>query len=221
MVKKTALHRENTRQIALLAMFASIIVLLAYTPIGFIQLGFIKATIIHVPVIIGSIMLGPKMGAALGGVFGLTSMVSNTMAPVISSFAFSPLIPVPGIGRGSLLALLVCFIPRILVGVFPWFVYHLLQKLFKKSRSIPALAIAGIIGSMTNTLLVMHLIYFLFQDAYATVRDVPAEAVYGVILTIIATNGIPEAIVAAVLSTSVCKALLSIRSNKGASNTPT
>ena len=214
MAKNVVLQRESTKQLALLSMFAAIIVLLAFTPIGFIPLGFMKATIIHVPVIIGSIMLGPRMGAILGGLFGLTSLITNTTLPVITSFVFSPLIPVPGLGRGSLLALVVCFVPRILVGVFPWLAYHGVQKLIKKKNSTVALAIAGIVGSMTNTLLVMHLIYFLFQGAYAAVKEVTVQAVYGIILSVILINGIPEAIVACILSAAVCKALMALNFNQ-------
>ena len=211
--------KESTRQLVLLSMFAAIILLLAFTPIGFIQLGFIKATIIHIPVIIGSIMLGPKRGAVLGGVFGLVSLISNTLTPVISSFAFSPAIPVPGTGSGSPIALVICFVPRILVGVVPWFVYNLLRKVIKKDHNIVALTVAGIVGSMTNTLLVMHLIYFIFKDAYAVVRDVPVQAIYGVIGTIIVANGIPEALVAGLLTVAICKALMSFRGKGSKINT--
>ena len=87
--------------LVLLAMFSAIIFLLAFTPIGLIDLPLIKATILHVPVIIGSILLGPKKGAFLGGIFGLTSLIKNTMMPSALSFAFSPFIPVPGTDRGS------------------------------------------------------------------------------------------------------------------------
>ena len=197
----------NTRKLVLFSMFSAIIFLLAFTPIGFINLGFIKATIVHIPVIIGSIMLGPIMGAGLGCMFGITSLISNTISPVISSFVFSPFMPVPGLSNGSPWALLICFVPRILVGVFPWFVYRLGQRIIKNKLNFVPLTIAGILGSMTNTLLVMHLIYFLFKDEYANVRGIAQNAVYGVITTIIVGNGIPEAIVAGILTTLICKAL--------------
>jgi len=199
---------NKTKELVLLSMFAAIIAVLAFTPIGFIQLGFIKATLIHVPVIIGSLMLGPKAGGGLGFLFGVTSLINNTIAPAVSSFTFSPLIPVPGSDRGSLLALVVCFIPRILVGIVPWYVYRLLQKATREKGKMLCLAASGIAGSLTNTLLVMHLIFFLFRDAYANVRGVALQAVYGVILGIIATNGIPEAIVAGVVTAAVCRALM-------------
>ena len=73
---------SKTKGLVQMAIFAALIVVLAFTPfIGYIPLGFTRATIIHIPVIMGSLMLGPKKGAALGGVFGLTSFINNTINP--------------------------------------------------------------------------------------------------------------------------------------------
>ena len=99
-----------------MALFAAIILLLAFTPIGYIQLPIIKATIVHVPVILGAIILGPKKGAILGVLFGLTSFISNTFMPTALSFAFSPAIPLPGTPNGSIWSLFICFVPRIFGG---------------------------------------------------------------------------------------------------------
>ena len=85
---KTAQTRaQRTKQVqdlAILAMFTAIIFLLTFTPLGLIDLPVIKATILHVPVIIGSILLGPKKGAFLGGMFGLSSLIKNTLVPGLS-----------------------------------------------------------------------------------------------------------------------------------------
>lgn len=198
---------SKTEHTVLMGLFTAIVILLAFTPIGYIQLPFIKATVIHIPVIIASVLLGYKYGAILGFLFGATSLFNNTVNPALSSFAFSPFVPLPGTERGSLLALVICFVPRVLVGVTPYFVFSGLNKLMRKKLSAVSFTIAGVIGSLTNTLLVMHLIYFLFKDAYASIRNVAVEAVYGVILGIIAANGIPEAIVAGVLTAAICGAV--------------
>jgi Predicted membrane protein len=189
------------------ALFGGIIILLNFTPIGYIQLPVIKATIIHVPVIIGSILLGPKIGAGLGTVFGLTSLYNNTFAPTLLSFAFSPVIPVPGTDRGSWTALIIAFLPRILVGVFPYYAYQLLNRLLKGKGALLSLCLSGVIGSMTNTILVMNLIYFLFRDAYGKAYSIAVDVVYKAVLTIIFVNGVPEAVLAAVLTAAVCRAL--------------
>lgn len=204
---------NRTKTLVQFSFFVAIIFLLAFSQIGFIQLGFIKATIIHIPVIIGSLVFGPKLGAGLGFFFGLTSLISNTFTPVVSSFAFSPFIPVPGTGEGSLLALIICFVPRILVGVVPYYVFKFLKKYIKRESNAIPYVVSGVVGSMTNTLLVMHLIYFMFKEAYATVQDVAPKFVYKIIAGIIAMNGIPEALVAGVITVGVCKVLESVLPN--------
>ena len=82
--------KKDTRWLTSVALMAAVVILLANTPLGMIQLPVIKATTVHIPVILGAVILGPAAGAILGGVFGLCSMISNTMAPTLLSFAFSP-----------------------------------------------------------------------------------------------------------------------------------
>ena len=190
----------KTKSTVQMGIFAALIIVMAFTPfIGYIPLGFTRATIIHIPVIIGSLMLGPKKGAVLGGVFGLTSFLNNTFNPTITSFVFTPFYSL-GEFSGGLGSLVICFLPRILVGVVPYFVYKLIQKLSKKKGiSSLGLILAGLAGSLTNTLLVMNLIFVFFKDAYAAANGVAEEAVYSFILGIIGMNGVPEAIVAAVI----------------------
>jgi uncharacterized membrane protein len=208
----------KNRELVLTALFAAIIILLAFTPFGYIQLMVIKATIIHIPVIIGSILLGPKRGAILGGLFGLTSLISNSMTPTLLSFAFSFFVPVPGTAHGSALSLVICFIPRILVGIVPYYVYRAMQKLFKNSLNAEyfSLLLGGISGALTNTILVMGLIYILFRDAYATAKNIPVDAVSAAVLGVVGMNGVPEALVAAVITVAVCKPLLRLRRKKTA-----
>ena len=209
-MKNAPTRTQQSRQIrdlTILALFTAIIFLLNLTPLGMIQLPIINATILHVPVIICSILLGPRKGAFLGGMFGLASMIKNTMTPGLSSFVFSPLIPVPGLDRGSAWALLICFVPRILVGVTPWLVYTLLKKLTgRRGGGVRAgsMALAAVVGAFTNTALVMGAIGLVFTEAYAAAQNIPVEAVLGFILSIVAANGVPEAIVAAVITPAVC-----------------
>lgn len=209
-MKKALTRSQRSKQVqgmAILAMFTGIIFLLTFTPLGLIDLPVIKATILHVPVIIGSILLGPKKGAFLGGMFGLSSMIKNTLVPGLSSFVFSPFIPVPGLDRGSPWALFICFVPRILVGVTPWLVYTLLKKLTgRRGGGVRAgsMALAAVVGAFTNTALVMGAIGLVFTEAYAAAQNIPVEAVLGFILSIVAANGVPEAIVAAVITPAVC-----------------
>ncbi|HJG23557.1 ECF transporter S component [Enterococcus durans] len=205
---------KNTKNFTLTAMFLAILILLAVTPLGFIPIGPINATTMHIPVIIASIVLGPRLGAFLGGTFGLISMIRSTVVQTPLSFVFSPFIPVIGTDHGSLKALLIAFIPRILIGVVPYFVFKGMQKLIKNKVNTVSLFIAGLAGSLVNTILVMNMIYFLFQHDYAQVIGKNINAVYSAVLAVIFTSGVPEAIVAGLATAGVCSVLLRlIRTN--------
>ncbi len=200
--------KNSTVELVQLALFGAIIVLLAFTPIGYIPLGFMKATTIHIPVIIGSIVLGPKRGAFLGFIFGLTSLINNTVNPSLTSFVFTPFYN-SGNAEGNFLSLIICFVPRILVGVVPYFVYKFFTK-FLSSTSV-ACIFAGICGSLTNTVLVMNMIYLFFGETYNQAQDKVGKLLYSAILAVIFTNGVPEAIVAAIITTFIVKAIKSSR----------
>ena len=133
---------NNTKKFTLTAMFLAILLLLALTPLGFITLGPLNSTTMHIPVIIGSIVLGPKIGSMLGGTFGIISLIKNTTAPTPLSFVFSPFIPVIGTDHGSWKALLIVLIPRILIGVVPYFAYKWLNKLTKEKAQPVSLFVA-------------------------------------------------------------------------------
>ena len=206
-------NSAKTMSIVQIALFAAIIVIMAFTPfLGFIPLGFTRATIIHIPVIIGSILFGPVQGAVLGFVFGLTSFVNATMNPTVTSFVFTPFYSVGDI-HGGFGSLIISFVPRILTGVVPYYVYRLFDKIGKNypKKQTLALGMAGLTGSLTNTLLVMNLIYVLFGESYAAVQNVSVKSLYGVILSVILVNGIPEAIVAVCVVTLVTRTLLHIK----------
>ena len=86
------MKNHKTQYMAFMAMFLAIEIALVLTPLGYIQLGIISATTMHIPVIIAGITLGKKAGAQLGFVFGLTSMLNATFRPLPTSFVFTPFI---------------------------------------------------------------------------------------------------------------------------------
>ena len=201
---------SKTQKIAITGMFTALIFLLTFLGLGFITIFVFRPTILHIPVIIGALLLGPKYGAVLGFMFGLSSMLFATFNPIPTSFVFSPFLTVPGSDGGSLWALVIAFVPRILVGVVPWYVFVGLRKLLPQRLSVANYAITGIAGALTNTLLVLHLIYLMFGDTWNTYRatPAPADAIYAAIWGMVATNGIPEAIASAVLVGAIMGALI-------------
>ena len=209
--------KHDTRWMVSVALMAAIVIVLANTPLGMIQLPIIKATTVHIPVILGAILLGPGAGAILGAVFGLCSLVSNTMAPTLLSFAFSPFLSTTGI-PGALKAIWISVGCRILIGVAAGWLWVLFTKI--KLNQFIALPIVGFVGSMVNTVTVMGSIYFLFAQQYAEAKEVALTAVFGLVMGTVTASGIPEAIAAAILVLALGKVLVVVfrKMNLGAVN---
>ena len=204
--------KHDTRFMVSVGLMAAIVIVLANTPLGMIQLPIVKATTVHIPVIIGAILLGPMAGAILGGVFGVCSLISNTMAPTLLSFAFSPFMSTTGI-IGAIKAIWVSVGCRILIGLAAGWLWRLFKKI--RLNQIVALSITGFVGSMVNTVAVMGSIHLLFAQQYAQAKDVAVTAVWGLIMGTVTASGIPEAIAAAVIVAVVTKVLLKSRFIRG------
>ena len=209
--------KHDTRWMVSVALMAAIVIVLANTPLGMIQLPIIKATTVHIPVILGAILLGHGAGAILGAVFGICSLVSNTMAPTLLSFAFSPFLSTTGI-PGALKAIWISVGCRILIGVVAGWLWVLFTKI--KLNQFIALPIVGFVGSMVNTVTVMGSIYFLFAQQYAEAKEVALTAVFGLVMGTVTASGIPEAIAAAILILALGKVLVVVfrKMNLGAVN---
>ncbi len=209
--------KHDTRWMVSVALMAAIVIVLANTPLGMIQLPIIKATTVHIPVILGAILLGPGAGAILGAIFGICSLVSNTMAPTLLSFAFSPFLSTTGI-PGALKAIWISVGCRILIGVVAGWLWVLFTKI--KLNQFIALPIVGFVGSMVNTVTVMGSIYFLFAQQYAEAKEVALTAVFGLVMGTVTASGIPEAIAAAILVLALGKVLVVVfrKMNLGAVN---
>ena len=188
------LIESRTKRLVMLALFSALIVVLAFT-VGYIPLGFMNATII------GAVLLGPVDGGILGFVFGLTSLINNTIRPNITSFVFTPFYSLDPRFSGSFKSLLICFVPRILIGVLSALLFRALSKT-KLKRGI-LLAVTGFVGSMVNTVFVMGGIYFLYGESYAAAKEMGFSALFGVIMGVVGMNGVPEAIVAAILTAAI------------------
>ena len=199
-------RKHDTRWMVGVAMMAAIVVLLANTPLGLINIPPIKATTTHIPVIIGAILFGPLAGGVLGGVFGLCSMASNTIAPVPASICFSPFLNDSLLG--AVKAVWVSVGCRILIGVVAGWLWIGLKKL--KVHDFAALPVVGFAGSMTNTVTVMSSIFFLFRAEYAQANNKAMSAVFDLIMVTVTGAGVMEAIAAAVLVTAIGKALLKV-----------
>ena len=176
--------RLNVRKMAVIGVLSAISVMMSMIPfIGYIPIGPIKATIMHIPVIIGAI---------IGLIFGLTSLWNAITQPV----TLSPLFLNP----------LVSVLPRILIGVVAYYVY---QGVYKISKRVYASGfIAGIIGSLTNTAGVLGMIYILYADKYLGLIEQQGANAAKLLFGIVLTSGIPEALVAGLIVSAVSVALI-------------
>ncbi|CUU45891.1 ECF transporter S component [Clostridium beijerinckii] len=185
----------SVRQIAMIGMLSAISIFLGLTGLGFIPIPPVKATIMHIPVIIGAIVEGPIVGSLVGLVFGLFSMYQNFTAPGPTSFIFwNPII---------------ALVPRVLIGIVAYYVYILLRKRFK-NQSI-SIAIASICATLINTIGVLGLTYVFYLERYSAILKINPQTAGIAIATIGLTNGVPEAIVSAVISVPVIIAIFRIK----------
>lgn len=197
--------KPDTRYMAALAMLCAVLLVMGMTGIGFIPLPVIKATTMHIPVILGAILLGPGAGAALGAVFGLCSIWVNTTTPGLLSFAFSPFMSTDGL-VGVVKSIWIALGCRILFGLAAGWLW----KLFKKvcGKDYIALPVTAVVSTLYHTIFVMGSIYLLLAQQYAAAKNVAITAVFGLIMGTITASGIPEAIAAAILVTVIGKSLL-------------
>ena len=183
------MKNERTYELVLTALFTAIIVIMAFTPLGYIPLVVINATIIHIPVILGALFLGPKKGAFLGFVFGLTSFINNTFkAATASAFVFSPVLAVNVVGvSGIFRSLYICFVPRILVGVVPYFIYVLIRKAAgdeHKAGRVAVNAIASVILFISVRAFFIRLLPESLSAMVCTIIGVVAGVILMAVLTI-------------------------------------
>ena len=197
--------KMDTRYMATLAMFCGILLVMGATGIGFIPLPVIKATTMHIPVILGAVLLGPAAGAVLGGVFGLCSIWANTTSPGLLAFAFSPFMTTEGL-PGVLKSLWIALGCRILLGVIAGWLWKGMKRVLKQDYL--ALPVTAAISTICHTILVMGSIYLLLAQQYAQAKNVAITAVFGLVMGTVTASGIPEAIIAALLVTVIGKALL-------------
>lgn len=198
-------RKLDTRYMATLAMLCGVLLVMGMTGIGFIPLPVIKATTMHIPVLLGGILLGPAAGAVLGGLFGLCSIWVNTTTPSLLSFAFSPFMTTEGL-PGVLKSLWIALGCRILFGLVAGWLWLLVKKMIKQDYI--ALPVTAAAATVCHTVFVMGSIYLLLAQQYAAAKNVAVGAVFGLVMGTVTASGIPEAIIAAVLVTVIGKSLL-------------
>lgn len=189
----SANKKLNVRKMAVIGVLSAISVMMSMLPfIGYIPIGPTKATIMHIPVIIGAIIEGPVVGAIIGLIFGLTSLWNAVTQPGVTSvFFLNPLVSI---------------LPRILIGIVA---YYAFQGVYKVSKKVYTSGfVAGLIGSLVNTAGVLGMIYILYAQQYMEKVGQAGGSAGKFLFALAITNGIPEALVAALIVSAVSVALI-------------
>jgi Predicted membrane protein len=167
----------TTRRMTTIALLGAVSIVMSLLPIGYIQVGIIRATFMHIPVIIAAIIEGPAAGAIVGLIFGITSLVSN-MAGVMGPIFINPLVSV---------------VPRVAIGLVAAYAYRALRK---TKLAVPA---AAALGTATNTIGVLGMIYLVAAPQFIKAKGISMAALGKLLLITASTNGVAEVIIAVFL----------------------
>ncbi|KHD46712.1 ECF transporter S component [Streptococcus hongkongensis] len=188
------MNRSKSSTIATISIFFAIMLLIHFISSLVFNLWPvpIKPTLVHIPVIVASIVYGPKIGSILGGLMGVISVITNTIVLLPTSYLFSPFVT-----HGNFFSLLIALVPRILIGVFPYFIYKMVNTKF-------GLVISGIIGSLTNTVFVLSGIFIFFAKVFN-------GNIKALLTTIVSTNAIAEMIISALVVFAIIPTLTKLK----------
>ena len=166
--------RVTTRDLAVAGVFGALAIVLSFTPLGLIPVPNISgsATSLHLPAIIAGIVGGPIVGGLVGLVLAISSWINYSGTFIALA------------GNNVLVALLAAFLPRILIGVLAYYVYRILRRL-----PVLAAALAGLAGTLTNSIGVLGLLYWLGTFPKQLLvpifsLNVPIEITLGLVVTI-------------------------------------
>ena len=188
---------EKTRKLVQMAILIAIMLIMAFTPLGYLKIGMIEISFMTIPVVIGAILLGPAAGAILGGVFGLTSFIQ-----CFGMSAFGATL----LGINPVLTFLVCMVPPILMGYLAGVIFQVLHRIDK--TKILSFAVSSLSGAVLNTIFFVGLLMLLFGSSDYIMGMRGGMSLLSFLAAFVGVNGVVEAIVAFILGTAISKALV-------------
>lgn len=200
-------RREKIYEMSLLAILIAVILLMSFTPIGYIKTFGLEITLLVIPVVIGAICLGPKGGLILGATFGISSFLQCVLG--LSPFGATLL------SINPIWTFILCIIPRTLMGYLVGIIFNALNKLFK--HDIFAHIIASVSGALLNTLFFMSTLclFFYNSDYILSLREIlGSNNVISFVILFVGINGIVEVAVNFLIGAIVTKTLFTIYKKK-------
>ncbi|HHT65511.1 MAG: ECF transporter S component [Caldicoprobacterales bacterium] len=192
----------RTVKMVLLAILAAIMLILTFTPLGYLKIGIIEITFMPIPVAVGAIILGPLAGAIMGVVFGATSFIHALLG--LSPFG-SALMTI-----NPFYTFILTMVPRILMG---WLTGLIFQKLYQKQRTKAiSYGAASLSAALLNTILFLSALVLLFGNT-EYFKDFQGNLTGLLLLmgTIFVTNGLVEAIATMIIGGAISRALIRYR----------
>lgn len=190
-------NRQKTLNLVTLSLLIAIEVVLVVTNLGFIMIPPISITILHVPVIMGAVVMGWKSGLILGGSFGVLAMLNATFRGAsVADLAFSPFYSGNPVG-----SIIMCIGCRMLLGFAAGFIFEKLSK--KTGKVLLSSAIAAFVSTLLHTLTVMSCLWLLFPELSVTFK--------AVLQTIFALNFLVEAGLAVLFGIAFAKVIPMLR----------
>ncbi|HLR89009.1 MAG TPA: ECF transporter S component [Atopostipes sp.] len=175
--------KTNVFQLTIISMLLAILIAQTFIPmLGYIPLGPIDVTIVHITVILAAVLFGTKTGSIIGLAWGLLSMLRAYIQPTPFNIVFlNPLISV---------------LPRLIVGWLSAMIFILISE---KLSDRVSYAVTAAIGTLTNTVLVLGSIYLFASETYAEALGISENLLLGALGTVVATNGLIEIIASTII----------------------
>lgn len=196
--------QEKIKSLVLLGLMAAVLMVLAYTPLGYLNIGPLAVTFNTIPVAIAAVALGPVGGAITGGVFGLTSFLQCFGGSALGTalFAVNPAFTV-----------VQCFVPRILDGLLVGIIANVMRKHCR--NSLVNSAVSGFCAAFFNTLFYMTSLIVLFGNSKPIMgyRETlaPGKNVFLFVCTFVGINAVAEWISSTLVTGAVGAALTKAR----------
>lgn len=185
-----------------LAVLAAIVVVMSFTPLGYLKLGPLSIALVIIPVVTGAIVLGPGAGAFLGLVFGVTSF-----AQCFGMDAFGTTL----MSINPFFTFVMCIPTRILAGYLCGLIFKGINKALKdKKASEISYPVAAVSGPVFNTLFFMSSLVLLFGKTdfiQGMMESTGAENFFMFLVIMVGVNGLVEIASCLVVASAVSKAL--------------
>ncbi len=189
--------------LTLTAAFLALIVVMSFTPIGYLKVGVIEITLLVLPVVLGAITIGTGAGVFLGFAFGATSFIQCFG---MSTFGAALLAIQP------VYTALVCFLPRVLLGLLSGLLFRALSK--TKLPAAVSCGLTALCASLCNTVGFVGLLVLFFgktEYIHGLMETLGAQNLWAFALVFAGVNSLVEAAANTVLGAALGSVLLNLK----------